>query len=62
MTPAPLLRLAVKCDCGRTPPIRISEYLRELAREVPDHIVMANWRCDCGRLIDLTAQAYARAA
>ena len=48
------LRLAVRCVCGRAPPIHETEFSRELHRNAPDSRVVRNWRCRCGNDVPIT--------
>lgn len=57
------LKPPVRCErCHRFPPLRITPDARELARGVAPTVVLATWRCACGRVHPITAAAYVRAA
>lgn len=58
-----LFWLATACPvCGARPPIKIPPSERVYARTLPPDQLRGTWRCSCGRILPITAAAYAKAA
>lgn len=57
-----LLRLPLRCTCGRFPPLRLTGAMRALAERCSPEELLETWQCKCGRIHELTADIYRRAA